>query len=160
MHTHIQTHQNNHTVFLPLLYIRCIDTAPHQLLKVQHFIFHSSHTSYHHLQHCVAICTLQIASTFLWFFGMESKKKGCFAPPMAFQPPVYTWFLSCGSIYVTPCQEWLLGQKAHKSRRHDQLGPHLLFLAYKCLSLCSRSLHQKKVTMAFDERNTVLRQSM
>ena len=22
------------------------------------------------------------------------------------------WFLSCGSIYVTPCQEWLLGQKA------------------------------------------------
>ena len=67
--------------------------------------------------------------------------------------------VSVGSIYVTPCQEWLLGLKAHKSAASRSIKtPHLLFLAYKCLYLCFQRRNpftKKNVTMAFDERNTV-----
>tara|TARA_B110001452_G_scaffold67270_1_gene54088 strand:- start:154 stop:441 length:288 start_codon:yes stop_codon:yes gene_type:complete len=38
------------------------------------------------------------------------------------------WFLSCGSIYATPCQKWLLGLwKRNSALGHDPLAPILQF---------------------------------
>ena len=72
---------------------------PPPTFEISNFIFHS-HTTTSSAR--VAICTLQIALTFLWFFGMESKKKGFFAPPMAFQPSVHTvtWLECLGSCHA------------------------------------------------------------
>ena len=93
VHTHIQT--------ITLFLYHCIYVAltPNNFWNFNFFFFHL-HTTTSSAR--VAICTLQIALTFLWFFGMESEKKGFFAPPMAFQPSVHTvtWLECLGSCHV------------------------------------------------------------
>ena len=92
---------------------------PPTTFEISNFFFSPS---YHHLQR--PRCHLHVANRINFFVifwnGKWEERIFCTTHGV---PAVCThchmtgmpWFLSCGAIYVTPCQEWLLGQKAHKS---------------------------------------------
>jgi len=68
------------------------------------------------------------------------------------------WFLSCGSIYATPCQKWLLGLwKRNSALGHDQLGPELQFWHIDGSNFGSREgiSSQKKMSMLDLVRGTL-----
>ena len=123
--------------------------------------------SYHHLQR--PRCHLHVANRINFFVifwnGKWEERIFCTTHGV---PAVCThchmtgmpWFLSCGSIYVTPCQEWLLGQKAHKSAASRTITPQFCaFCRQMATSLLpeKESLHKKKCHHGiwWEERNTV-----
>ena len=130
--------------------------------EISNFFFHL-HTTTSSAR--VAICTLQIALTFLWFFGMESEKKGFFAPPMAFQPSVHTatWLEWLGSCHVAQFMSlhakngcWVkkrtnLRSRSIKTRENPIFADKWLHLCFQRRNFFTK----KNVTVAFDERNTV-----
>ena len=130
--------------------------------EISNFFFHL-HTTTSSAR--VAICTLQIALTFLWFFGMESEKKGFFAPPMAFQPSVHTatWLECLGSCHVAQFMSlhakngcWVkkrtnLRSRSIKTRETPLFADKRPYLCFQRRNLFTK----KNVYMSFDERNTV-----
>ena len=123
--------------------------------------------SYHHLQR--PRCHLHVANRINFFVifwnGKWEERIFCTTHGV---PAVCThchmtgmpWFLSCGSIYVTPCQEWLLVKKRTNLRSRSIKTPFFAILTDKWLYLCfqRRNLFIKKnVYVGSGERNTVSR---
>ena len=110
--------------------------------------------SYHHLQR--PRCHLHVANRINFFVifwnGKWEKMIFCTIHGV---PAVCThchmtgmpWFMSCGSIYATPCQEWLLGLKAHKSTASRSIRTDICNSGINTelsLVLEKESLHKKK----------------